>query len=256
MGQSDRVAVVTGGSSGIGRGIALVLAGEGISVAIGDVRSEPAQGKYYDTDVTVPTHEKVRRDGGEAIFQRTDVSDPDQCERLIERTVDEFGQLDVLVNNAGIHIPGNAEELSIEDWQTVLETNLSGQFYCAKHAISHLRRTAGTIVNIGSVHAVDGGAGPPYTAAKAGVVNLTKDLATAFGEDNINVNAVCPGYIETPIQDYLTQDQIDAAAEHTSLPRFGTPEDVAHAVSFLASEKAAWITGEALFVDGGWTAHR
>jgi NAD(P)-dependent dehydrogenase (short-subunit alcohol dehydrogenase family) len=256
MGLSDKVAVVTGGSSGIGRGISLALAEEGAAVTIGDVRHDPARGEYYDTNVSVPTDELIREDGGDALFERTDVSKPDQCERLVERTVDEFGRLDVLVNNAGVHVPGNAEEISIEDWQRVVETNLSGQFYCAKHALPHLRETEGAMVNVSSVHAIDGGAGPPYTASKAGVVNLTRDLATAFGGDNVNVNAVCPGFVETPIQDYLTEAEIESAAAHTSLPRFGTPEDVAHAVCFLVSEKAAWITGEALFVDGGWTAHR
>jgi len=252
----DKSAVVTGASSGVGRGIALELAAEGAAVAVGDIREEPKQGEYYDTDVTTPTAEAIREDGGEATFKETDVADPDQCEALVEHAVTQFGQLNVLVNNAGIHVPGDAEEMSIEDWQRVLEINLSGQFYCARFAIPHLRGTEGSIVNVGSVHAIDGGAGPPYTSAKAGVVNLTRDLATAFGEDNINANAVCPGYIKTPLQDYLTEEQIEAAREHTVLPRFGTPADVGRAVAFLASEDADWITGASLFVDGGWTAHR
>lgn len=249
-------AVVTGGSSGIGRGIALELAEEGADVTIGDIREVPKQGKYYDTDVTMPTAHLIRENGRVASFEETDVADPDQCKALVEHAVEQHGQLDLLVNNAGIHTPGDAEELAIEDWQAVMEINLFSQFYCSKYAIPHLRTTEGTIVNVSSVHAIDGGAGPPYAAAKAGIVNLTRDLATAFGEDNINVNAVCPGYIETPMQDYLSEEQIEAARDRTVLPRFGTPKDIARATAFLASDDAEWITGEALFVDGGWTAHR
>lgn len=251
-----KTAVVTGGSSGIGRGIALHLAEEGANVTVGDVQAKPKQGERYNTDVERPTHVTIRERGGRATFAETDVSDPEQCEALIEHVVGEFGGVDVLVNNAGIHVPGDVKEITIEDWQTVVGINLFGQFYCAKFAVPHLVESEGSIVNIGSVHAVDGGAGPPYTAAKGGVLNLTKDLATALGPDNVNVNAVCPGYIKTPMQDYLTEEDIQASREQTSLPRLGEPGDVARAVAFLASDDAEWITGDSLFVDGGWTAHR
>lgn len=252
----ERVAIVTGGSSGIGRGIALRLADAGAHVVVGDIREDPKQGEYYDTDVEMPTHEVITQEGGQALFQETDVSDPDDCRALVERAVDAFGGLDVLVNNAGIYIPGDVKDVSLEDWRTVLEVNLFGQFYCAKFAYDHLTAREGSIVNVGSVHAIDGGAGPPYTAAKAGVMNLTQDLAVALGPANVTVNCVCPGYIETPLQDYLTESDIAEAREQTLLPRFGTPKDVGDAVVFLASDAAAWITGETLFVDGGWTAHR
>jgi len=252
----DKTAIVTGGSSGIGRGIALRLAEAGASVAIGDVREAPKKGERYDTDVEKPTHKRIRDTGGQATFLETDVSEPDDSKALVEHTIDEFGKLDILVNNAGIHIPGDAEEISIEEFRTVVQINLFGQFYCAKYAIPYLRKTEGSIINIGSIHAIDGGAGPPYASAKAGVVNLTKDLATAFGPDNINANAVCPGYVKTPMQDYLTEADIEASRQQTTLPRFGEPRDIGNAVAFLASDEAEWITGTSLFVDGGWTAHR
>lgn len=253
---ADKTAIVTGGSSGVGRGIALRLAEEGAAVAVGDVREAPKQGIYYDLDLETPTHEVIRERGGSATFRETDVADPDQCEALVEHAVGEFGQLDILVNNAGIHVPGDAEEISLEDYHRIIDVNLNGQFYCSRFALPALKETEGSIVNIASVHAIDGGAGPPYTATKAGVVNFTKDLATHFGDDNVNANAVCPGFIETPMQDYLSEEEIEGAREHTSLPRFGTPEDIGNAVAFLASDEADWITGTALYVDGGWTAHR
>lgn len=249
-------AAVTGGSSGIGRGIALALAEEGAAVTVGDLQADPKQGKYHDTDVEIPTHEAIIGDGGEAAFHQTDVSDPDDCRSLIEFAIEEFDGLDILVNNAGIHVPGTIEDVSIEDWKQVVEVNLDGQFYCAKFAVDHLKERAGSIINIASVHAIDGGAGPPYVSSKAGVMNLTKDLAVALGEANVNVNCICPGYIETPMQDYLTEEQIDGARERTLLPRFGTPADIGKAAVFLASEDGEWITGESLFVDGGWTAYR
>ncbi|MFB6135629.1 MAG: SDR family NAD(P)-dependent oxidoreductase [Halobacteriaceae archaeon] len=256
MDLEDRSVVVTGASSGIGRGVARRFAEAGAAVTVGDVREAPKRGDRYDSDATTPTHELVREAGGEAQFVETDVADPDDCEALIDAAVEAFGGLDVLVNNAGIHVPGDVREVSLADWRTVVEVNLFGQFYCAKFAVPHLEESGGAVVNVASVNAVEGGAGPPYAASKAGIVNLTRDLATTLGPAGVNVNAVCPGYVETPLQDYLTDEEVAAAREQTVLPRFGTPEDVAEAALFLASDRAEWITGEALFVDGGWTAHR
>ena len=223
----DRISIVTGGSSGIGRGIALEFAREGARVAIADKREAPLRGKYHETDVTTPTVEEIEKLGGQAIFIRTDVTDESQVERLIEQTVQCFGGLDILVNNAGIHIPGGTQDISIAEWDKVVSTNLRAVFVATKLAIPHLKRSeCGRIIQIASVHAYGGGAGPAYAPAKAGLVNMALDTAIEVGEFGITVNAICPGYIETAIQDYLTQEMIDAAVEKTALPRFGKPRDV------------------------------
>ena len=251
----DRISIVTGGSSGIGRGIALEFAHEGARVAIADMREAPLRGKYHETDVTTPTVEEIEKLGGEAIFVPTDVTDESQVERLIERTIQRFDGLDILVNNAGIHIPGGSQDISTAQWDKVVGTNLRAVFVGTKLAIPHLKRSKhGRIIQIASVHAYGGGAGPAYASAKAGVVNMVRDTAMEVGSFGITVNAICPGYIETAIQDYLTQEMIDACTEKTALPRFGKPKDVGRAAVFLASDDAEWITGASLLVDGGMIA--
>jgi len=252
----DRVAIVTGGSSGIGRGIALAFAREGARVVVADVVEAPRRGKYHETDVETPTAVEIDRAGGEALFVRTDAADPAAVAALIEQTVARFGGLDILVNNAGIHIPGGIQDLSLEDWDRVVGLNLRGAFVATKLAIPHLRRSPyGRIIHIASIHAVGGGAGPAYAPAKAALVNLARDTAVELGPLGITVNAICPGYIETAIQDYLTPEQIEACLQRTPLPRLGKPADIAHACVFLASDHAEWITGASLTIDGGFTAH-
>lgn len=174
---------------------------------------------------------------------------------MVSETVREFGCVDILVNNAGIHIPGNTQELLTADWDRVEDVNLKGPFLASKYAIPQLKKSeAGRIINIASVHAFGGGNGPTYASSKAGLVNLTRDIAVEVAADNITVNAICPGYIETPIQDYLTQQQIEDCKVKTPLPRLGTPRDIGRATVFFASQDAEWITGVALPVDGGWMA--
>ncbi len=256
MNLTDRIAIVTGGSSGIGRGIALEFARRGARVAIADIQEAPILGKYFDTDLTTTTSEEIEKSGGTSFFLRTDLADPVQVEKLIEGTVGEFGGLDILVNNAAIHIVGNSEELSVEDWNRVLDVNFRGIFLTCKHAIPHLRKSkAGRVINISSILAGYGGGGPAYPASKAAILNYTKDLALELAPESVTVNAVCPGSIETPIQDYLTRDRLDQSREQTPLGRLGKPVDIARACVFLASDDAEWITGTSLVVDGGWTAN-
>ncbi|MGV3720157.1 MAG: SDR family NAD(P)-dependent oxidoreductase [Actinomycetota bacterium] len=252
----NRVAMVTGGSSGIGRGIALAFAREGARVVIADLREEPLRGKYHEQDVRTPTAVEIERNGGEALFVQTDVADPPSQAALFEAALRRFGGLDILVNNAGIHIPGSSQTLSLEDWDRVVGLNLRGAFLAAKLAIPHLRNSpAGRIIHIASIHAHGGGAGPAYAPAKAALVNLARDTALELGPYGVTVNAICPGYIETPIQDYLTPEQIEACRQRTPLPRLGRPSDIANACVFLASEEAEWITGASLTIDGGYSAH-
>lgn len=251
----DRVALVTGGSSGIGRGIARAFANEGARVVVADLQEEPRRGKYHETDEVTPTAELIRTAGGEARFIRTDVSDRVEVEALIAEVAADYGELDILVNNAGIHVPGGIRELTLEDWDRVVGLNLRGVFLVTKLALPHLCRSRfGRIIHIASIHAFGGGAGPAYAPAKAALVNLARDTALEVGSAGVTVNTICPGYIETAIQDYLTPEQIDACRLRTPLPRLGRPSDIAHACTFLASDQAEWITGACLTIDGGFTA--
>jgi len=256
MSLTDRTAIVTGGSSGIGRGIAEGLAADGATVVVADVQREPKRGEHYDTDVAVPTDDVLREEYDvPATFVRTDVANEGDVAALVEETVDEFGGLDVLVNNAGILVPGGTRDLPLSDWQKVVDVNLTGQFLTAKYAAAHLADSdQGRIVNISSVNAHFGGAGPPYAATKAAIVNLTRDLAVELAPDEVTVNAILPGVIRTPMQDLNDEETMERQAEKTALPRLGRPEDVANAVRFFASDRAAWITGAQLLVDGGYLA--
>ncbi|MBM3264172.1 MAG: glucose 1-dehydrogenase [candidate division Zixibacteria bacterium] len=251
----DRVAIVTGGSSGIGRGICLEFAREGACVVVADVQETPKRGKYHEKDITTPTAVEIENTGGRALFVECDVSEEASVHHLIDRAVAHFGKLDILVNNAGIFKPGDSQSLVMADWDRIVGVNLRALFLTMKYAIPHLKKSkTGRIVNIASVHAFHGGGGPAYAPAKAGVVNMTRDIAMELGSHGITANTVCPGYIETPIQDYLTEADIQHCLDKTPLPRLGKPRDIGRACVFLASDDAEWITGVALPVDGGWLA--
>lgn len=252
----NRVAIVTGGSSGIGREIALRLAADGFGVAVVDKRRRPKSGKHYDTDVTKPTAEVIREEkSGDAVFVETDLTDEADIEAAVEEAVNEFGQLDVLVNNAGILISGTTRSLSKEDWQQQVDVNLTAYFLTAKYALSHIVDSdAGRVVNISSVNARFGGAGPAYASTKAGIVNFTRDLAMEVADDSVTVNTILPGVIKTPMQDLNDEETMERQEQNTPLPRLGEPRDVANAVRFFVSEEAEWITGAQLLVDGGYLA--
>jgi NAD(P)-dependent dehydrogenase (short-subunit alcohol dehydrogenase family) len=251
----DRVAIVTGASSGIGRGICLGFAREGARVVVADVQEQPKRGRFHEQETTTPTAKELHNMGAEAMFVQTDVADEGAVRRLVERTVETWGRLDIIVSNAGVFIPADSQELSVADWDRLMGVNLRGVFLLTKFAIPHLAASpAGRILNIASVHAFAGGGGPAYPPAKAAMVNLTKDTAVEVADRSITVNAICPGYIETAIQDYQTEASIEASRQATPLPRLGLPSDIAKACVFLASDDAAWITGAALPVDGGYLA--
>ena len=174
---------------------------------------------------------------------------------MVSFALDQFGSLDILVNNAGIGVVGTVEEQTEEVWNRVININLRAPFLATRSAVPHLRSSGnGRVINIASVHAFGGSSGPAYSSSKAALVNMTRDAALTLGPDSITVNSICPGYIETPIQDYLTPEQILSVRENTALPRLGKPEDVAHAATFFASDDAQWITGAVLLVDGGLIA--
>jgi 3-oxoacyl-[acyl-carrier protein] reductase len=228
-------ALVTGGSRGIGRAVALELGRAGADVVVG-YRSEQGEAEGVASEV-----------GGRAV--QADVSDAEQAKAL----VDEAGDLDVLVNNAGTTRDGVLARMLDEDWRTVLETNLSSTFYtCRAVARGMMRRRAGAIVNISSIVGVHGNWGQTnYAASKAGIIGFTKSLARELGSRGVRANVVAPGYITTALTDAIPEDARGAMLDNTPLGRLGDPENVAAAVRFLVSDEASFITGEVLLVDGG-----
>ena len=241
---SGRSAVVTGGSRGIGRAIVLRLAEQGADVAF-SYRGNEAAAK--------DTASSVEALGRKALAVQADVSQPESADALVKAALEAFGKVDILVNNAGITRDDLIMRMSIEAWRDVLETNLFGAFYCIK-AVTRpmLRARAGRIVNITSVSGQAGQTGQAnYSSAKAGLIGLTKATARELASRGITCNAVAPGFVLTELTHDLAQEWQDRITEQTPLGRFGTPEEIANAVAFLASDEAAYITGQVLGVDGG-----
>lgn len=247
-----KTAVVTGASSGIGRGIAIELAKAGADVAVGDRRRHP---KIADGP---PTAASIRELGREAIFRETDVARTEDVETLVAAAVSELGGVDIVVNNAGITHAGTVETTDEEEWNRVLDVNLTGVFACSKAAIPHLKESdSPRIINVASqLGIVARPRRPAYCASKGGVINLTRQLALDYADVPILVNAICPGVTRTAMTAPLLDDDDErAAAEaNTPLPYFGAPEDIGRAAVFLASDDARFITGESLVIDGGYTA--
>ncbi len=251
----DRLAIVTGGSSGIGRAISITLASEGAHVIVSDIDETPKRGKYHEKNTTTPTAEEIIKSGGQGTFLKCDMSDDQQIKKLVAKTIDQHKRLDILVNNAGICFTTDSQDTTTAAFDNLMDINLRGVFLASKYSLPHIKKSkTGRIINIASVHAFNGGGGPAYAASKAGVVNLTKDTAVELAPHGGTVNAICPGYIETAIQDDLTEQDIIESAEKTPLPRLGLPKDIGLAALFLASDDAEWITGISLIVDGGLLA--
>jgi NAD(P)-dependent dehydrogenase (short-subunit alcohol dehydrogenase family) len=258
MGRLDnKVAVVTGGSSGMGRAIGTRFAREGAAVVLADLNEKGG---------AQVVRECAEAAGGKAVFQLTDVTSESDVKNAIARAVAEFGRLDIMVNTAGVGgALGRLEEIPLEEWERTQAVLLLGVFLGMKHSIPHLRRSGGgSIISTASIAGVSGDFGPhPYSAAKAGVINLTRSAAAEVAKDRIRVNVICPGGIKTPM--FIGGGGFghdDATIEATMaklqpIPRAGLPEDIAAMALFLAGDESEWITGTVMVVDGGaLVAHR
>jgi NAD(P)-dependent dehydrogenase (short-subunit alcohol dehydrogenase family) len=254
---NERVVLLTGGATGIGRAIALDMAAAGATIAIGDTNVEGGQ----------RTAEEIVNAGGRASFRSCDVADAEQVAALVAAAVADFGQLDVLVNDAGISGGSHRlHELDIDAWDRTIAVNLRGTFLCAREAIPHLiRRPRSSMVNIASTYGIIGAPlAPSYCASKGAIVNLTRQLAVDYGTDGLRVNAICPGYIDTDMgghREALPPAQRDAAkarreanAALQPIGRQAQAQEVARVATFLASDDASFMTGSIVTVDGGCTA--
>lgn len=239
-----KVAVVTGASRGIGRAIALELGRRGIFVVVNyNGSAEKAEA----------VREEIAAAGGEACVMQCDVSDYGACETFLKQVIKEYKRIDILVNNAGVTRDGLLMQMKEEDFDVVLNTNLKGAFHTIRFAARQmLKQRSGRIINLSSVVGIRGNGGQVnYSASKAGVIGLTKSAAKELASRGITVNAIAPGFIETEMTEVLPEETKEATLKEIPLQKFGKPEDVAKAVAFLASDEAAYITGQVLCVDGG-----
>ncbi len=243
--QNNKVALITGGARGIGRAIALKLAGQGADVAILDAGR---------AEITEQTAAEIRALGVRALAIQCDITDYGQVTQAVSQVREQLGGVDILVNNAGITRDKLALRMTPEDFDAVLSVNLKGTFLMIKALYADfMKKRAGRIVNIASISGLMGNAGQAnYSASKAGVVGLTKTIARELASRNVTCNAVAPGFIETPMTAGMNQDALEEACKSIPLRRMGKPEDVANAVAFLAGDDAGYITGSVINVDGGF----
>ncbi|MBD1380013.1 3-oxoacyl-[acyl-carrier-protein] reductase [Metabacillus arenae] len=241
---TDKTALVTGASRGIGRSIAIELAKQGANVVVNYAGNEAKASEVV---------EEIKALGREAIAYKANVAIADEVQQMVKDTVGNFGSLDVLVNNAGITRDNLLMRMKESEWDDVINTNLKGVFNCSKAVTRQMmKQRYGRIINIASIVGVSGNPGQAnYVAAKAGVIGLTKTTAKELASRNITVNAVAPGFITTDMTGELNEETQNEMLKQIPLARFGQPEDIAHIVVFLASEKGSYMTGQTLHVDGG-----
>ena len=247
----NKVALVTGARRGMGKVDALFLAKQGAKVAVTDI----------DLDECQKVVEEIKKQGGEALAWKMDVVDKAEIDKVFDEVVNKWGRLDILVNNAGVYLPKMAMDMTEADWDKTLDINLKGQFFCAQRAAKEMAKNKwGRIINIASIASGQVGvgvvAGAHYTASKGGIIGMTETMAIEWASLGINVNAIAPGAIDTPmIQEVgMSKEAMTAFLAGIPLKRIGKAEEVAAAVVFLASEEASYVTGATFVVDGGWLA--
>ncbi|MCH7529827.1 SDR family oxidoreductase [Patescibacteria group bacterium] len=248
---TNKVALVTGARRGMGAADARALATQGAKVIITDIDEGECQSVVQE----------IIKDGGEATYFKMDVSNASEVNDVFDKVIEKYGRLDILINNAGIYEPKKFLELTEEEWDKTIDINLKGQFLCAQRAAKEMAKNKwGRIINITSIASGQVGVGVDasahYTASKGGVTGMTETLAIELAPLGINVNAIGPGVIDTPMvsADQIPKEQMDAMLARLPIKRMGKPEEVAAMVVFLASDEASYVTGATFFVDGGWLA--
>lgn len=241
----NKIAIITGGADGIGKAGAIKFAEEGAVVIIWDMNEEKGEN----------TVKEIKNNGGKAEFFKVNTAIFSDVEKATNDAIDAYGQIDILVNNAGITRDSSLKKMTIEQWQQVIDVNLTGVFNCTKHVSQHMvDRKCGRIINTSSVVALYGNFGQTnYVATKSGLIGMTKTWAKELGRKNITVNAVAPGFILTDMVRQMPEDVLKAMESKVPLQRLGNPEEIASAYLFLASDEAAYINGSVLSVDGGMT---
>ena len=243
MDLTERVAIVTGAGRGIGRAIALKLAGMGAAVVVSDILEKEAG----------EVAKEIKAGGGQSLVCLADVSQAADVTRLVEETLVAFSRIDILVNNAGIARDQLLLRMSEEDWDKVIDVDLKSVFLCTKAVLRHMLKARwGRVISLSSIAGLVGNPGQAnYSSAKAGIIGFTRTAAREVGSHGITINAVAPGFIETDMTSQMKEELRQEIKKHIPLDRFGTPQDVAEAVAFLASEEAGYITGQVLSINGG-----
>jgi NAD(P)-dependent dehydrogenase (short-subunit alcohol dehydrogenase family) len=244
----NKVVIVTGAGSGIGRATAIAFAQEGAKVVVSDIQENAGN----------DTVKEISKNQGVAFFQKCDVSSENDVKALVDKTIETYGKLDCAYNNAGIEgSPTSTIECTTENWDKTIDTNLKGVWLCMKYEIpAMLKNGQGSIVNCSSIAGLVGFESiPAYVASKHGVIGLTETASLEFAKKNIRVNAVCPGAIHTPMLERFTQGEEQSMADQDPMGRVGRPEEIADSVLWLCSDKASYVTGQAIAIDGGWVAH-
>lgn len=243
---TGKVAIITGAANGMGASEAKLFAQEGAKVVATDINN----------NVLLEVINEIKENGGDAIGLKHNVTSEDEWKQVIQEAVTHYGKIDVLVNNAGVSSPKTIAQMEMDEWNKVMDINLNGCVIGMKYVIPEMQKAGGgSLINISSIGGIVGMAGSsPYTAAKGALRSLSKSAAVEYGKDNIRVNSVHPGIIETPMTADSFADATPYYQTFTQLPYFGNPEDVAYGVLFLASDESRFMTGAELVIDGGWTA--
>ncbi len=240
-----KVTAITGAGMGLGQAVAALFASEGARVVVGEINAEKG----------LETVNRIQEQDGEALLVQMDVRLADDAERLTRAAVEAFGRLDVLVNNVGVQINKDVVDTSEEEWDFVVDTNLKSMFLCSKYAVAQMRQQGGgNIICVSSLSGLVGnGLQASYNASKHGVIGLVRSMAVDHAVDNIRINAVCPGSMNTPLTETIPEEKLAPYRDANLMKRFAAPIEVAQALLFLASDEASFVTGSVLVADGGYT---